>query len=58
MRLGEHVDEPQLILRGDSAKTIPAHHKPNSVPAPLQARLDAELKKIVFGVVERVVGYF
>ena len=37
---------------------IPANHKPNSAPTPLQACLDAELNKIVFGVVDRVVGYF
>ena len=42
----------------DSAVRIPANHKPNSAPTPLQACLDAKLKKIVFGVVERVVGYF
>ena len=36
---------------------IPANHKPNSVPAPLQARLDAELNEI-FGFAEGVVSSF
>ena len=58
MRLGERLDEPELVLRRHSAKAIPANHKPNRTPAQLQASRDAELNKIVFGVVERVVGYF
>jgi hypothetical protein len=56
MRL-EGMDKSALALRVESAVRIPAEHKPDSVPAPLPACLDAELNEMVFGFAEGVVSY-
>ena len=58
MRLGQGIDELQLVLRVDSAWRIPAHHQASGVPAPLQACLDVKRNEIIFGFVERVGSYF